>query len=88
MKVVICESMKFSKKMIKVKDELKKFGHEIILPCHAEEYAEMNTSDHIHDESVKNRINYDVSNCEIHSVYQALLNYNWFSRFHLLFCVT
>ena len=60
MKIVICGSMKFSKKMIEVKDELKKFGHEVILPRHAEEYVEMDIPDHIHNESVKNKINNDL----------------------------
>lgn len=60
MKIVICGSMKVSRKMLEVKNELLKFGHEIILPRHTEEYAEMDTSDHIHNESVKNKINNDL----------------------------
>lgn len=52
--------MKLSKKMIEVRDELLKFGHEVVLPRHTEEYALMNTSDHIHNESVKNKINNDL----------------------------
>jgi len=60
MKIVICGSMKLSKRMIEVRDELVKFGHEIILPRHTKEYAEMNTADHIHNESVKNKVNNDL----------------------------
>jgi len=60
MKIVICGSMKLSGKMLEVRNELVKFGHEVILPRHTEEYAEMNTSDHVHNESVKNKINNDL----------------------------
>ncbi len=60
MKIVICGSMKLSKKMIEAKDALEILGHELILPRHTEEYAAMNTSDHIHNESVKNKINNDL----------------------------
>lgn len=60
MKIVICGSMKLSRRMIEVRDKLKEFGYEIILPRHTEEYAEMNTSDHVHNESVKNKINNDL----------------------------
>lgn len=60
MKIVICGSMKLSKKMIEAKDRLATLGHEVILPRHTEEYAAMNTSDHIHSESVKNKINHDL----------------------------
>ncbi len=60
MKIVICGSMKVSAKMLEVRDELQKFGHEVILPRHTQEYAEMKTSDHIHNESVKNKIENDL----------------------------
>jgi predicted RNA-binding protein with PUA domain len=60
MKIVICGSMKVSVKMLEVRDELQKFGHEVVLPRHTQEYAEMKTSDHIHNESVKNKINNDL----------------------------
>ena len=59
-KIVICGSMKLSRRMIEVRDELLHFGHEVILPRHTEEYARMNTSDHIHNESVKNKIENDL----------------------------
>jgi predicted RNA-binding protein with PUA domain len=60
MKVVICGSMKFSRSMIKAKDELEKLGHKVILPRHAEKYAKLNTSDHIYHKSAKNKINNDL----------------------------
>jgi len=60
MKIVICGSMKLSRKMLEVGNDLTKAGHAVILPRHTEEYAEMNTSDHIHIESVKNKINNDL----------------------------
>lgn len=49
--------MKLSKEMLTANIELEKMGHKVTLPRHTEEYAEMNTSDHIHNESVKNKIN-------------------------------
>lgn len=52
--------MKLAQKMIAARDELLKLGHEVILPRHTEEYAQMNTPDHIHNESVKNKINHDL----------------------------
>jgi len=52
--------MKVSAKMLEVSDELQKFGHEVVLPRHTQEYAEMKTSDHIHNESVKNKIENDL----------------------------
>jgi predicted RNA-binding protein with PUA domain len=60
MKIVICGSMKVCRKMIEVKNELEKLEHVVVLPRHTEEYAQMNTSDHIHNESVKNKINNDL----------------------------
>lgn len=60
MKIVICGSMKLSKKMIEVGDELLRLGHEVILPRHTEEYAQMNTSDHIHNESAQNKMKDDL----------------------------
>ena len=60
MKIIICGSMKVSGKMVEIKKELEKSGHEVLLPRHTEEYAIMKTSDHIHNESVKNKINNDL----------------------------
>ena len=52
--------MRLSKKMLKIKEELTKLGHFVIVPRHTEEYALLNTSEHIHNESVKNKINHDL----------------------------
>jgi len=52
--------MKVSRKMVETKERLEKMGHQVLLPRHTEEYARMNTSDHIHNESVKNKINNDL----------------------------
>lgn len=60
MQIVICGSMRLSKKMLEIKEELTKLGHFVIIPRHTEEYATLNTSDRIHDESVKNKINHDL----------------------------
>ncbi|MFH0792092.1 MAG: hypothetical protein V1905_02665 [bacterium] len=60
MKIVICGSMRLSKRMLGIKEELTKLGHLVIVPRHTEEYATLNTSDNIHNESVKNKINYDL----------------------------
>lgn len=56
MKIVICGSMKLSEKMIAIRDELLHVGHDVIVPQHVEEYATMSTDQHIHNESVKNKI--------------------------------
>ena len=60
MKIVICGSMRLSKKMLQIKEELTKLGHFVVLLSHTEEYAILNTSDQMHNESVKNKINYDL----------------------------
>lgn len=52
--------MKLSRKMLEIKNELVVLGHEVVLPKHTEEYAVLNTSDHMHNESVKNKINNDL----------------------------
>lgn len=39
MKIAICGSMAFSKEMIKIKEKLEQFGHEVILPANTEKYA-------------------------------------------------
>ena len=60
MKIVICGSMRLSKKMLEIKEELIKLGHFVIVPRHTEEYAALDTPDDIHNESVKNKINHDL----------------------------
>jgi hypothetical protein len=60
MQIVICGSMKLCQKMIEIKNELNSLGHQVVLPRHTEEYTQMSTFDHIHNESVKNKINNDL----------------------------
>jgi hypothetical protein len=60
MKIVICGSMVFSRKMLEIKNALEEMSHEVIVPRHTEEYAAMGTDDHIHNESVKNKIANDL----------------------------
>jgi hypothetical protein len=60
MKIIICGSMKVCQKMIELKNELEKMGHTVLLPRHTKEYAKMNTSDHVHNESVKNKVDHDL----------------------------
>ena len=60
MKIVICGSMRLSKKMLQLKEELTNLGHFVVIPKHTEEYAALNTPDHMHNESVKNKINHDL----------------------------
>jgi len=52
--------MRLSKEMLEIKNKLIDLGHKVILPRHTEEYAELNTSDHMHNESVKNKISHDL----------------------------
>jgi hypothetical protein len=68
MKIVICGSMKLSKRMIEVKSQLELLGHEVILPRHTEEYVLMNTPDDIQSESVKNKINQDLIRDYYHKI--------------------
>ncbi len=49
--------MKDSRKMVEIKNAMEKSGHKVLLPRHTEEYAKMKTSNHIHNKSVKNKIN-------------------------------
>ena len=56
MKIVICGSMIFSKKMIEIGNELTDAGHEIVLPRRSEKYAKLGISDNEIGESAKNKI--------------------------------
>ncbi|MFH1662061.1 MAG: hypothetical protein ABIA02_03120 [Candidatus Falkowbacteria bacterium] len=60
MKITICGSMAFSKKMIEVKQELEKLNHQVVLPKFTEEYAKMETIDKVHTESAKNKVDHDL----------------------------
>ena len=46
--------------MLEIRNELAKMGHLVVLPKHTEEYAAMKTSDHMHNESVKNKVKNDL----------------------------
>lgn len=52
--------MTASKKMIEIESELIKLGHEVILPRFTSEYAQMDSQENIHSESVKNKVNHDL----------------------------
>ena len=60
MKIVICGSMTFSKNMIDTEKELLKFGHAVVIPRYAKEYAELELVEEVHSESVKNKVENDL----------------------------
>lgn len=59
MKIIICGSMTVAKKMIEIEKDLILLGHEVILPRFTHEYAQMNSEDNMHSESVKNKMAHD-----------------------------
>lgn len=52
--------MRLSKKMVEIKNKLEELKHSVTLPHFTEEYAAMGISDHMHNESVKNKMNHDL----------------------------
>lgn len=60
MKIVICGSMIFSKKMIEIEEKLLEVGHEAILPVFTKEYAKLNNLNKVHSESVRNKVEKDL----------------------------
>lgn len=60
MHIVICGSMTASKEMLAAKAALEKFGHTVTLPHFTEHYAKLGTSDKMHGESVKNKLDHDL----------------------------
>ena len=60
MKIAVCGSMTVSKKMIETEKELIKLGHSVVLPEFTKEYAKLESTDKMHSESAKNKINYDL----------------------------
>lgn len=68
MKIVICGSMKLSQEMIKIAAQLRELRHEVTLPRHTEKYATLQTFNHIHNESVKNKINDDLIRGYYHKI--------------------
>lgn len=60
MKIIICGSMKFAKKMVEVKEELEKMGHVVHTPPGTEKYAFGMKAEEVHSESVKNKVEKDL----------------------------
>ncbi len=60
MKIVICGSMRSSKKMLKVGEALEQKGHQVVLPKFTKEYSKMDSEDEMHLESAKNKIEHDL----------------------------
>lgn len=70
MKVVICCSMSASKKVLQVAKQLNKMGHELILPCNLEKYAEGIWDMENAHESTQNKIEGDL----IRGYYEKIKN--------------
>lgn len=61
MKIVICGSMKFSKEMLKMKEDLNSLGfNHVVIPHNTEEYASSTLEKDIRQESTKNKIEKDL----------------------------
>ncbi len=60
MKIVICGSMAFSRKMVEIAEKLKQSGYEAILPRNTENYAKESLKDEINSESTENKIKYNL----------------------------
>jgi predicted RNA-binding protein with PUA domain len=60
MKIAVCGSMTFSKKMLDVERELLGLKHAVILPKFTKEYSILETADKIHAESAENKIEHDL----------------------------
>ena len=68
MKIVVCGSMIFSEEMMEIKAGLEKIGHAVVLPRNAERYARSQLALETKNESVKNKIKYDL----IRTYYQEI----------------
>jgi hypothetical protein len=60
MKIIICGSMTVAKKMVEIETELMALGHEVVLPRFTQEYARLDSTDEVHSESVKNKVEHDL----------------------------
>jgi len=60
MKITICGSMTFSKKMIDIEQELLNLKHTVMIPKFTREYSKLETTDMMHAESAKNKIEHDL----------------------------
>lgn len=71
MKIIICGSMSSAQKMVEIKNELFKFGHEVILPKHAEQYARGAIGMEDSEKSIKNKIEQDLIRDYFHEISRA-----------------
>ena len=60
MKITICGSMSSSGKMIKASKALKKVGHEVLLPKHAEQFSDGEKEEESQEESTESKIKEDL----------------------------
>jgi predicted RNA-binding protein with PUA domain len=60
MKIIICGSMTTAKAMLSAKEKLVAMGHSATMPEFTEDYAQMESLDHVVSESAKNKIEHDL----------------------------
>jgi len=60
MKITICGSMQFSKKMVELERELMNMGYIVVIPPFTREYAKLGSVDEIHSKSLRNKVEHDV----------------------------
>lgn len=60
MRVIICGSMNFAKKMVQISKDLEKLGYEVHLPPNTEKYAFGMKPKEVSSESIKNKIEKDL----------------------------
>jgi predicted RNA-binding protein with PUA domain len=60
MKIIICGSMTTAKAMLSAKEKLVAMGHSVTMPEFTEDYAQMESLDHVVSESAKNKIEHDL----------------------------
>jgi hypothetical protein len=70
MKIVVCGSMKLSKRMIEVGNQLSSLGHFFTLPRFVDEYSRLGSQDKMHSEASQNKINHDL----IRGYYQEIMH--------------
>ena len=60
MKIIVCGSMTVSKEMVRIVQELKELGYDVMLPEFTHDYAVMETLDKMHTESVHNKVQHSL----------------------------
>lgn len=60
MKIVICGSMAFSKKMLELENKLKDLGHEVVLPLFTKQYSLMSSVLEMEAAASKNKLEEDL----------------------------